>query len=107
LCDGVFRARHRDPERGGAFNGSRLSIIEPGRTYEYQIRFWRATGNLFKKGHQIRVEISSSYYPYYLRNLNTGADNIGIETRMIVANQQVFHDATHPSSIVLPLISAH
>lgn len=107
LCDGVFRARHRDPERGGAFNGARLSTIEPGRAYEYQIRFWRATGNLFKKGHQIRVEISSSYYPYYLRNLNTGADNIGLETKMVVANQRVFHDANRPSSIVLPLIPAH
>ena len=106
LCDGVFRARHRDPENGGAFNGTRLSTIEPGRTYEYQIRFWRATGNLFRKGHRIRVEISSSYYPYYLRNLNTGADNIGLETKMVVARQQIFHDRRYPSSIVLPVIPA-
>ena len=106
LCDGVFRARHRDPEKDGAFNGTRLSTIEPGRTYEYQIRFWRATGNLFRKGHRIRVEISSSYYPYYLRNLNTGADNIGLETKMVVARQQIFHDRRYPSSIVLPVIPA-
>ena len=80
LCEGLMRARHRDPERDGAFNPDKLSVIEPNRVYEYTIEFWRATANVFAKGHRIRVEISSSYFPYYLRNLNTGADNIGLET---------------------------
>ena len=83
LCDGVIRARCRDPERGGAFNSTKLSQIEPGKVYEYSIEFWRATGNVFLKGHRIRVEISSSYYPLYLRNLNTGADNVGLETTQV------------------------
>lgn len=104
LCEGLMRARHRDPERAGAFNPNRLSEIEPNKTYEYSIDFWRATGNVFDKGHQIRVEISSSYYPYYLRNLNTGADNIGLETRQVVAEQKVFHTAEFPSHVVLPVI---
>jgi len=75
LCDGVIRARYRDPENEGAFNPEKLSRIEPDRVYEYTIAFWRATGNVFQPGHRIRAEVSSSYFPYYLRNLNTGADN--------------------------------
>lgn len=106
LCDGVLRARHRDPEDHGAFNAARLSEIEPEKPYEYTISFWRGTGNLFKKGHCIRVEISSAYFPYYLPNPNTGADNIGLETKKVVAYQHVFHDAEHPSHIILPIVPA-
>jgi hypothetical protein len=72
--------------------------------YEYLIEFWRATGNAFAKGHRIRVEISSSYYPYYLRNLNTGADNVGLETRSVVAQQTIHHDRDAASHVVLPVI---
>jgi predicted acyl esterase len=61
-------------------------------------------GNLFQKAHRIRVEVSSSNYPYYLRNLNTGADNVGLETAAVVARQKVFHDAERPSYVVLPVI---
>ena len=104
LCDGVLRARHRDPHKGGAFNSERLSKIEPNKVYEYTIEFWRSTGNVFKKGHRIRVEISSSYFPYYLRNLNTGADNIGLETRSAVARQKICHDSQYPSHVTLPII---
>lgn len=104
LCDGVIRARCRDPERNGAFNSTRLSEIVPDKIYEYTIAFWRGTGNQFQKGHRIRVEISSSLFPYYLPNLNTGADNVGLETVGEVAHQKVFHDAEHPSHIVLPVV---
>lgn len=106
LAEGLMRARHRDPSQNGAFNSAKLSDIEPNRVYEYSIDFWRATGNVFAKGHRIRVEISSSYFPYYLRNLNTGADNIGLETKSVVAEQKIFHTAEHPSHIVLPVIPA-
>jgi len=104
LCDGVIRARNRDPENAGAFNPEKLSSIEPDENYEYTIKFWRGTGNLFQKGHRIRIEISSSYFPYYLRNLNTGADNIGLETKSVVAKQIVRHDKGRPSHVVLPVI---
>lgn len=104
LCEGLMRARHRDPEHDGAFNADKLSLIEPNQVYEYTIEFWRATGNVFAKGHRIRVEISSSYFPLYLRNLNTGADNIGLETNSVVAEQKVMHSAGQASHIVLPVI---
>lgn len=104
LGEGVMRARFRDPEKGGAFNPAKLSKIEPGQAYEYTIEFWRPTGNLFARGHRIRIEISSSYFPYYLRNPNSAEDNIGLVKEFKTANQTVYHDAKHPSHIVLPLI---
>jgi len=105
LAEGVLRARHRDDQRHGAFAPDRLSTIEPDRVYEYTIDFWRPTGNLFAQGHRIRVEISSSYYPYYLRNLNTGEDNLALATQPVVARQTICHDADHPSHIVLPIVN--
>jgi putative CocE/NonD family hydrolase len=107
LCDGVLRARCRDEERGGAFNPEKLSTIEPNRAYTYTVEFWRPIGNVFAKGHRIRIEVSSSFYPYYLRNLNTGADNIALETaEPVVAQQTIYHDAERPSHVVLPVIPA-
>jgi hypothetical protein len=104
LCEGLMRARHRDPDHAGTFNPDKLSLIEPDQVYEYTIDFWRATANAFAKGHRIRVEISSSYFPLYLRNLNTGADNIGLETTSVVATQKVMHSNEQASHIVLPVI---
>ena len=101
-----MRARHRDPERQGAFNPNKLSVIESARAYEYTIEFWRPTGNVFARGHRIRIEISSSYYPYYLRNPNTGQDNIGLATEFQTAQQTIYHDAKQASHIVLPVIPA-
>lgn len=106
LADGVIRARCRDPKRQGAFQSTFFSTIKPEKVYEYTIKFWRGTGNAFLKGHRIRVEISSSYYPYYLRNLNTGDDNIALAEKPIVANQTIYHTTQYPSHIVLPVIPA-
>lgn len=106
LTEGLMRARSRDPQNAGVFTAERLSTIEPNQVYEYTIKFWRATGNVFAKGHRIRVEISSSYYPYYLRNLNSGADNIGLVSASdaVVATQTVHHGPRYSSHIVLPVI---
>jgi len=104
LGEGVLRARHRSDALDGAFDPDRLSVIEADRVYPYTIAFWRPTGNVFLKGHRIRVEISSSYYPYYLRNLNTGEDNLALATRPVSATQTIRHDADHPSHVILPII---
>jgi putative CocE/NonD family hydrolase len=104
LCDGVMRARFRDPDREGKFNPDRLSSIEPDGVLEYTIDFWRGTANRFAAGHRIRVEISSSFFPYFLPNLNTGEDHIGLATKPVIARQRIFHDAKHRSHIVLPVI---
>ena len=106
LAEGVLRARSRDPDNSGAFNPETLSTIEPNRVYEYTIKFWRATGNVFAEDHRIRVDISSSYYPFFLRNLNTGADNLALvkESEAVIATQTVHHGGRTASHIVLPVI---
>jgi putative CocE/NonD family hydrolase len=106
LCDGVMRARCRDPKNRGAFTAARLSEIEPDRVYEYTLAFWRGTGNVFHKGHRICIEVSSSFFPYYLPNPGTGEDNVGLQSRRVTARQRVLHDAEHPSHVVLPIIPA-
>jgi hypothetical protein len=84
--------------------GSRLppSLITPDETYEYTIDLGNA-GQIFRKGHKIRVEISSSNFPHYARNLNTGLDNSS--TSLIqVARQTIFHEGHEASRLVLPIV---
>ncbi len=95
LCDGMVRARFRD-------GLDRPSLIEPGKVYKYYIDCWN-TSQVFKIGHRIGLEIASSAFPKYDRNLNTGAP-LGVTTEMKVAEQRIYHDVEHPSAIILPLI---
>jgi putative CocE/NonD family hydrolase len=95
LTDGIIRARYRESER-------QPSLLEPGRVYEYTIDLI-ATSNLFKTGHRIRVEISSSNFPRYDRNPNTG-NKFGEEAGVETATQRIFHDKERPSQIFLPVI---
>ena len=106
LADGVLRARSRDPAHEGRFNSAQFSTIDPGEVYQYTIRFWRGTGNLFQLRHRIRVEISSSWFPFFLPNLNTGADNLAMVSmsEAVVAHQSVHHGPRFPSHILLPVI---
>lgn len=99
LTDGIIRARFRNREKGEA-----PSLIEPGKPYLYEIDLW-STSNLFKKGHRIRVDITSSSFPRWDRNPNTGHDfGEDEEKDLIPARQTILHDEKHPSSIVLPII---
>jgi hypothetical protein len=93
--DGIVRARYRDLQ-------SEATLIEPGKIYRYEIDLW-ATSNLFLKGHQIRVEISSSNFPRFDRNPNTG-HAFGADAQMQTATQTIYHDSAHPSHIVLLVI---
>jgi putative CocE/NonD family hydrolase len=96
LCDGIVRARYRD-----SADGAQASLIEPGRPYLYSIDLW-ATSNVFLAGHRVRVQVTSSCFPRWDRNPNTGHD-FGVDDEMQVARQQILHDAEHPSHIVLPV----
>ncbi|NOX56651.1 MAG: CocE/NonD family hydrolase, partial [Planctomycetes bacterium] len=78
--------------------------ITPGKVYLYTIDLWE-TSMVFKKGHRIRLEISSSNFPRYARNLNTGKP-LGTSAEMKVAHQTIFHDPEHPSHLILPVIPA-
>jgi uncharacterized protein len=95
LNNGIIRASHRN-------SLEKRDPIEPGQIYEYTITVF-PTSNLFIAGHQIRLEISSSNFPHYDRNLNTGQP-VGVDTKMVVARQTIYHDAAHPSHVVLPII---
>ncbi|MET3287544.1 UNVERIFIED_CONTAM: putative CocE/NonD family hydrolase [Brevibacillus sp. OAP136] len=95
LTDGLVRARFRD-------GMDKPSLIEPDKVYQYDVDCWN-TSHVFKKGHRIRVEISSSAFPKYDRNLNTGAP-LGKTAEMIVAKQTIYHEPEHASAIMLPII---
>lgn len=97
LCEGICRARFRS-------GTGRPRLIEPGRPYEFHIDMWD-TSNLFKAGHRIRLEVSSSNFPRYDRNLNTGG-RIGYETEWRIAEQTVYHDEVRPSRLNLPVVPA-
>jgi len=95
LSYGIVRARFR---KGYAAP----QLLIPGLVYEFTIRL-NPTSNVFLPGHRIRLDISSSDFPNFERNLNTGGDSY-TDTSMVVARQTVFHDARHPSRIILPVI---
>jgi putative CocE/NonD family hydrolase len=95
LTDGIVRTRYRS-------GTDRMALIEPGQVVKYDVDLW-ATSNLFQAGHRIRLYVSSSNFPRFGRNLNTGEPILGA-TRMWKARQTVFHDAKPPSALVLPVI---
>ena len=95
LCDGILRARYRESKNNP-------SLIEPGGIYRYEIDLW-VTSNAFLPGHEIRVEISSSNFPRFDRNPNTG-EPFGAGTRLMKVTQTVYHDKEHPSHVLLPVI---
>ena len=95
LTDGIIRARYRE-------SMSDPSLVEPGRAYCYTIDLW-ATSNVFKAGHKIRLEVSSSNFPRFDRNTNTGGV-IAEDTELKPAVQTILHDAAHPSHVSLPIV---
>jgi putative CocE/NonD family hydrolase len=95
LADAIIRCRYR--------NGfDHEEMMTPGEIYPVEITL-PPTSNLFKKGHSIRLDISSSNFPRFDLNPNTG-EPMGRHTRMDIAYNSVHCDAAHPSHIVLPVI---
>jgi putative CocE/NonD family hydrolase len=95
LTDGIVRARYRDGMVAS-------SAVDPGKVYKYHIDLW-ATGNVFKAGHRIRLYVSSSNFPRFNRNLNTG-EKIAGASRSANAHQTIYHDRQNSSALILPLI---
>lgn len=97
VVDGIVRARYRD-------GSGQANPITPGQTYEYAIDLI-ATSQVFKAGHRLRVDISSSNFPCFDRNPGNGAPaGTATEQDFVVADQTVFHDDARPSYITLPVI---
>ena len=95
ICEGIIRARYRD------FSG-KAKLLEPGKVYEVNI-ILEPTCNVFQAGHRIRVDISSSNFPRFDINPNTG-EPVGQHTHTLVAHNTVYMDRARPSNIVLPII---
>jgi putative CocE/NonD family hydrolase len=97
IAEGILRARFR--------NGlAKMELLEPNRAYEFDIDM-AGTANVFQKGHRIRVDITSSNFPQFDRNPNTG-DPLGASARVRVANQTIHHGGSRASHIVLPVVPA-
>ena len=96
ILDRIVRARFRE--------GSRLppELVKPNQSYQYTLELGN-TATILRAGHQIRVEVSSSSFPHYARNLNTGLDNNSTDA-VLVAHQTILHDKEHPSFIALPIV---
>ncbi len=95
ICEGLLRARFRD-------SIEHPSPIEPNKIYLFSIDMWE-TSNLFKEGHKIRLEVSSSNHPRFDRNLNTG-NHPASDTEANIARQSVYHDTGNASYLTLPII---
>jgi putative CocE/NonD family hydrolase len=95
LIDGILRARYRDSMEKAEF-------MNPGDTYKITINLW-STSNVFLAGHKLRVEVSSSNFPRFNRNLNTGEDPESGK-RMVKATNVIYHDHEHPSVLILPVV---
>jgi predicted acyl esterase len=89
LQNGMLRARYRGPEP---------ELLEPGRIYRFEIDLW-ATANRFRKGHRLRIDISSADFPRFDRNSNRG----GEPGPPIAAVQAIYRDPEHPSHVLLPV----
>jgi uncharacterized protein len=97
LTDGILRMRYRDSQE-------KPVLMNPGQVYKISVDLW-ATSNVFKKGHILRLEVSSSNFPRFDRNLNTGADQ-ATSRDYVSATNMILHDAEHASALLLPVIPA-
>jgi uncharacterized protein len=97
LTDGILRMRYRDSQE-------RPELMNPDQVYKILVDLW-ATSNVFQKGHIMRLEVSSSNFPRFDRNLNTGAAQ-ATSREFVSATNTILHDAEHPSALLVPVIPA-
>ena len=95
LTEGILRLRYRDSKE-------KPEPLKPGAVYKVKIDLW-ATSNVFLAGHKVRLEISSSNFPRFDRNLNTGEEQARAK-RIVKATNTVVHDQEHPAALILPVI---
>jgi putative CocE/NonD family hydrolase len=95
LCDGILRARYRE-------GLGQPRLVTPGEAQRYEIDLW-VTANLFKAGHRIRLEVSSSNFPRFDRNPNSGKP-FGTDTELRKATQSIYHEKARASHLILPVI---
>jgi putative CocE/NonD family hydrolase len=97
LTEGIVRARYRDSQE-------KPELMNPGQIYKLVVDLW-STSNVFLKGHSLRLEISSSNFPRFDRNLNTGEVQ-ATARRYVSAANSIYHDADHPSALIVPIVKS-
>ncbi|HET9995194.1 MAG TPA: CocE/NonD family hydrolase [Candidatus Acidoferrum sp.] len=95
LTSGILRMRYRNSQE-------KAELANPGETYHIAVDLW-ATSNVFLAGHKLRLEVSSSNFPRFDRNLNTGEEQAR-GTRMVKATNVIYHDKAHPSALIVPVV---
>jgi hypothetical protein len=95
LTEGILRMRYRNSQE-------KPEPANPGETYHITVDLW-ATSNVFLAGHTLRLEVSSSNFPRFDRNLNTGEEQARA-TRMSKATNVIYHDKAHPSALIVPIV---
>src|ERR1035438_1775506 len=95
LTEGIVRARYRNSQE-------KAERMSPGQIYKFTVDLW-ATANVFHKGHMLRLEVSSSNFPRFDKNQNTG-DDAGVGGKSVAATNTIYHDAEHPSALILPIV---
>lgn len=95
IGDSILRTRYRD-------SLDRPQVMQPGQVYPVTITLY-PTAHLFKKGHRLRLDVSSSNFPRFDVNPNTG-DPLSTHRRMVAADNTVYHDPERPSQVILPVI---
>jgi putative CocE/NonD family hydrolase len=98
LTEGIIRARYRNSQE-------KPELMNPGQIYKFIIDLW-STSNIFLKGHRLRLEISSSNFPRFDRNLNTGEVQAWAQ-KYVSATNTVYHDSEYPSVLILPVVKSH
>ena len=97
ISDSIIRARYRNSR-------DRAELLQPGKIHEFEIVMY-PTSNVFGEGHRIRLDVSSSNFPRFDINPNTGKP-LGRDRRIAAAENAIYHDPDRPSHIVLPIIPA-
>jgi putative CocE/NonD family hydrolase len=95
LTGGILRLRYRNSQE-------KAELANPGEIYHLTVDLW-ATSNVFLAGHKLRLEVSSSNFPRFDRNLNTGEEQARA-TRMIKAVNVIYHGKAHPSALIVPVV---
>ena len=97
VTEGIVRSRFRE----SIWESPKL--LTPGKVYEYTLQLL-PTARVFRKGHRIRLHLSSSRFPLWDRNTNTGNDP-ATDKQTKIANQTIYHDRMRPSHLVLPIVN--
>ena len=95
LTEGILRLRYRNSQE-------KPELANPHDVYHVSVDLW-ATSNVFLAGHRLRLEVSSSNFPRFDRNLNTGEEQAR-GTHMVKATNVIYHDKARPSALVVPVV---